>query len=55
MPQSNVKESDEYEKIHKINWEVKIQVIVSLSCTMCPELVMVVQRIALVSLVKTWC
>ncbi len=40
-------EPEVLEKIHKINWEVKIQVIVSLSCTMCPELVMAVQRIAL--------
>lgn len=40
-------EPEVLEKIHKINWEVKIQVIVSLSCTMCPKLVMAVQRIAL--------
>ncbi len=35
------------QEIHNINCEIKIQVIVSLSCTMCPDLVMAVQRIAL--------
>lgn len=35
------------QEIRNINCEIKIQVIVSLSCTMCPDLVMAVQRIAL--------
>lgn len=34
-------------RIHEIDKEVEIQIIVSLSCTMCPELVMAAQRIAL--------
>lgn len=35
--------------IHEIEQEVRIQVVVSLSCTMCPDLVMAVQRMALES------
>ncbi|MCU6761117.1 Thioredoxin reductase [uncultured Roseburia sp.] len=34
-------------RIVQINQKIKIQVVVSLSCTMCPDLVMAVQRIAL--------
>lgn len=34
-------------RIKKIERNIKIQTVVSLSCTMCPELVMAVQRIAL--------
>lgn len=37
------------DRIRKIRRKTKIQVVVSLSCTMCPELVMAVQRIALES------
>ena len=37
------------EKIRSLQSEHRIQVVVSLSCTMCPELVMAVQRIALES------
>lgn len=40
-------EQELLQEIHNINCEVKIQVIVSLSCTMCPDLVMAAQRIAL--------
>lgn len=41
-------------RIHAINKEVKLQVMVSLSCTMCPELVTAAQRIAAANpLVKT--
>lgn len=37
------------ERIHSLSGEHRIQTVVSLSCTMCPELVMAVQRIALES------
>lgn len=37
------------DRIQKIHKKTMIQVVVSLSCTMCPELVMAVQRIALES------
>lgn len=37
------------ERIKRLEKETSIQVVVSLSCTMCPELVMAVQRIALES------
>lgn len=40
-------EQELLQEIHNINCEVKIQVIVSLSCIMCPDLVMAAQRIAL--------
>lgn len=40
-------EPEVLEAIHKIDQKIEIHVIVSLSCTMCPELVMAVQRIAL--------
>lgn len=40
-------EQELLQEIHSINREIKIQVIVSLSCTMCPDLVMAAQRIAL--------
>ena len=35
------------ERIRNISRKIRIQTVVSLSCTMCPELVMAVQRIAL--------
>lgn len=38
---------DVLDRIQKIHKKTMIQVVVSLSCTMCPELVMAVQRIAL--------
>lgn len=40
-------EQELLDKIHNISSEIRIQVVVSLSCTMCPDLVMAVQRIAL--------
>lgn len=35
------------ERIHQLDQDLKLSVVVSLSCTMCPELVMASQRIAL--------
>ena len=39
-------DEDVLQEIRNMNREIKMQVLVSLSCTMCPELVMAAQRIA---------
>ncbi|MDD3416558.1 MAG: FAD-dependent oxidoreductase [Lachnospiraceae bacterium] len=41
--------SDEKEKIQKIKQNINMKMLVSLSCTICPELVMSAQKIALLS------